>query len=51
MEEGWVTDGVMSQSLEQLKNSMAPAEDILKLFLGGRRTKMIFLAISRVPNF
>ncbi|MFT7406235.1 FAD-binding oxidoreductase [Zhongshania sp.] len=52
MEEGWVTDGVMSQSLEQLKNLWRLREDISETISRWTPYKNdISTIISRVPNF
>mgnify|MGYP000185634133 CR=1 FL=1 len=52
VEEGWVTDGVMSQSLEQLKNLWRLREDISETISKWTPYKNdISTIISRVPDF
>jgi FAD/FMN-containing dehydrogenase len=52
MEEGWVTDGVMSQSLEQLKNLWRLREDISETISRWTPYKNdISTIISCVPDF
>ncbi len=52
VEEGWVSDGVMSQSLEQLKNLWRLREDISETISQWTPYKNdISTIISRVPNF
>ena len=52
VEEGWVLDGVMSQSLEQLKNLWRLREDISETISRWTPYKNdISTVISKVPNF
>ncbi|CAA0079804.1 putative FAD-linked oxidoreductase [Zhongshania aliphaticivorans] len=52
VEEGWVSDGVMSQSLEQLKNLWRLREDISETISKWTPYKNdISTIISRVPDF
>lgn len=52
MEKGWVVDGVLSQSLEQLKNLWRLREDITESLSGYTTNKNdISVLISHVPAF